>query len=58
MPSIPVGICRFSDNNFQRLYLNKETHFVHFWLTLTPDDISEMCMKFKTFWKEKKSILA
>ena len=32
MPSIPVGICRFSDNKFQRLYLNKKTHFMDFLL--------------------------
>ena len=35
MTSIPVAICRFSDNNFKRLYLKKESLFVnfvlHFW---------------------------
>ena len=32
MTSIPVAIGRFSDNNFQRLYLKKKTHFVDFLL--------------------------
>ena len=32
MTSIPVAICRFSDNNFKRLYLKKERLFVDFWL--------------------------
>ena len=27
MTSIPVAICRFSDNNFKRLYLKKEKLF-------------------------------
>ena len=31
MTSIPVAICRFSDNNL-RLYLKKERLFVNFWL--------------------------
>ena len=35
MTSIPVAICRFSDNNFKRLYLKKEWLFfdflLHFW---------------------------
>ena len=35
MASIPVAICRFSDNNFKRLYLKKEWLFfdflLHFW---------------------------
>ena len=30
MSSIPVAICRFSENNFQRLYLKEKTHFVDF----------------------------
>ena len=30
MTSIPVAICRFSDNNFKRLYLKKERLFVDF----------------------------
>ena len=30
MTSIPVEICRFSDNNFKRLYLKKERLFVDF----------------------------
>ena len=51
MTTIPLAICRFSDNNFQRLYLKKKTHFVEF------DCISAMFMKFRTFWKQK-SLLA
>ena len=31
MTSIPVAICRFSDNNFKRLYLKKESLFLEFW---------------------------
>ena len=30
MSSIPVAICRFSENNFQRLSLKEKTHFVDF----------------------------
>ena len=30
MSSIPVAICRFSENNFQRLYLKEKIHFVDF----------------------------
>ena len=30
MTSIPVAICRLSDNKFKRLYLNKNRHFVDF----------------------------
>ena len=32
MTSIPVAICRFSDNNFKRIYLKKERIFVDLWL--------------------------
>ena len=32
MSSIPVAICRFSDNNFKRFYLEKKRHFVDFLL--------------------------
>ena len=32
MTSIPVAISRFFDNNFQRLYLKKKTHFMDFLL--------------------------
>ena len=32
MTSIPLTICRFSDNNFKRLYLKKERLIVHLWL--------------------------
>ena len=31
MSGIPVAICRFSDNNFQRLYLKKKAHFGDLW---------------------------
>ena len=30
MTSIPVAICRLSENNFKRLYLKKETFFWFF----------------------------
>ena len=49
MTSIPVAIWRFSENNFKRLDLNKESLFVKFFC------ISEMCMKFRTFWKKEES---
>ena len=48
MTSIPVAICRFSDNNFKRLYLKKKTFLLIFYC------ISEMGIKFRTFWKKKK----
>ena len=32
MTSISVGICRFSDNNFKRLYLKKEWLFFGFFI--------------------------
>ena len=48
MTSIPVTICRFSDNNFKRLYIKKEWLFFDFLLH------SEMCMKFRTFWKKRR----
>ena len=32
MTSIPVVICRFSNNKFKRLYLKKERLFVDFFL--------------------------
>ena len=32
MTSIPVPICRFSDNKLKRFYLKKESLFVDFWL--------------------------
>ena len=31
MTSIPVTICRFSDDNFTRRYLKKERLFLDFW---------------------------
>ena len=48
MTSIPVAISRFSDNNFKRLYLKKESLFVNFYC------ISEMYMKFRIFWKKEE----
>ena len=52
MTIIPVAICRFSDNNFKRLYLKKETLFVHFWLHVW--NMHEI----KNILKKNKSILA
>ena len=52
MTSIPVAICRFSDNNFKRLYLKKESFFVDFWLYFW--NVHEIYNVLKT----KKSILA
>ena len=48
MTRIPAALSRFSVNNFKRLYLEKEKLFVNFY------SISEMCMKFRTFWKKKE----
>ena len=52
MTSIPVAICRFSDNNFKCLYLKKERLFedflLHFW------NMHEIY----NILKKKKSILA
>ena len=52
MTSIPVAICRFSDNNFERLYPKKESVFVnfllHFW------NVHEIY----NILKKKESILA
>ena len=51
MTSIPVVICRFSNNKFKRLYLKKRKIFfdflLHFWNVHEIEDIL----------KEKKSIL-
>ena len=52
MTSIPVGIYRFSDNKFKRLYLKKERLFVNFWLYIwIVDEIYNVL-------ETKKSILA
>ena len=52
MSSIPVAICRFSDNNFKRLYLKKERLFINFWLYFwIVDEIYKVL-------KTKKGILA
>ena len=52
MTSIPVAICRFSDNKFKRVYLKKEYLFfgflLHFW------NVHEIYKNLK----KKKSILA
>ena len=52
MTSILVATCRFSDNNFKRLYFKKERLFVHFWLYF--GIVNEIYNVLKT----KKSILA
>ena len=52
MRSIPVAICRLSDNNFKRLYLKKERLFINFWLYFWI--VEEIYKVLKT----KKSILA
>ena len=46
MSGIPVAICRFSKNNFKRIFFEKERLFLVFYC------ISEICMKFRTFWKK------
>ena len=51
MTSIPVAICRFSDNNFKHLYLEKERLIVHFWLYFW--NVHEIY----NILKKKKSIL-
>ena len=52
MTGIPIAICRFSDNNFKRLYLKKENLFVdfllHFW------NVHEIY----NILRKKKSVLA
>ena len=48
MTSIPVAICRISDNNFKRVYLKKERLFFIFYI------ISEMCIILRTFWKKEE----
>ena len=52
MTSIPVVICRFSNNKFKRLYLKKEKLFVDFFL-----DFWNM-HEIENIEKKKKSILA
>ena len=32
MTNIPIAICRVSDNNFKRFYLQNKTNYVNFWL--------------------------
>ena len=32
MTTIPVAICRFSDNKFKRFYLKKDFFFCQFWI--------------------------
>ena len=48
MTSILVAMCTFSDKIFERLYLKKERLFWIFYC------ISEMCMKFTTFWNKEE----
>ena len=52
MTSIPVAICRFSYNNFKRLYLKKEWLFFDFFIAFW--NVHEI----KNILKKKKSILA
>ena len=52
MTSIPVAICRFSNNKFKRLYLKKENLFVYFLLHFW--NVHEIY----NILNEKKSILA
>ena len=56
MTSIPVTICRFSDNYFKRLYIDKWSWKKEWNLQLFFDFLlhSEMCMKFRTFWKKRR----
>ena len=52
MTSVPVAICRVSDNKFKRLYLKKEKVFLDFLLNFwNVHEISNIL-------KKKKSILA
>ena len=52
MTSIPVAICRYSDNKFKRFYLKEESLFVDFWLYFW--NVHEIY----NVLKNKKSILA
>ena len=52
MSSIPVAICRFSDNTFKRLYLKKERLFFNFLLDFW------YVHEIEHILKKKKSILA
>ena len=52
MRSIPVGICRFFDNNCKRPYLEKERLFFCFLLDIW--NVHEI----KNILKNKKSVLA
>ena len=42
-------MCTISRHKFKRHYLKNNRLFLFFYC------ISEMCMKFKTFWKKKKN---
>ena len=52
MRNIPAAICRFSENNFKRTYLEKERLFFHFLLDIW--NVHEI----ENILKKKKSILA
>ena len=52
MTSIPVAICRYSDNKFKRFYLKEESLLVDFWLYFW--NVHEIY----NVLKNKKSILA
>ena len=48
MRSIPLAMCRFSDNNFKRFYLKKKRRFVDFLLLFR--NVHEI----RTFWKKEE----
>ena len=52
MTSIPVAICRFSENNLKRFYLKKERPFINFLLHFR--NVHEI----SNILKKKNSILA
>ena len=52
MTCIPGALCRFSDNNFKRFYVEEKRHFVDFLL-----DFRNVHEIYKNL-KKKKSILA
>ena len=55
MTSIPVAICRFSNNNLKRFYLKKKSYFVDFLLHFR--NVHEFFVKYsrrRTFWNKKE----
>ena len=51
MTSIHAAICRIFGNNFKRYHVKNRRFFLDFF------SISEMCMKFRTFWTKRMSVL-